>query len=218
MRDSDSSSMTSVAVSTTTATTCTPQPTPHIHKSTIHHAKGMFSLLEVILLLYSCSISFLYSQSALCDCTQLSGRALATSTSISVSTSDSNSNLYSTKNSQQDWIQQHIIGTDNFPTSSVVFPPLFKHGFVQKKMCRGPNKTLCDSTIFPHSKEGDTRHGKQLVYSPYELGNQPISVDQICQVGIRPAINQQPACPPFCLTVCLSLCECVCMLSVASYC
>jgi hypothetical protein len=47
----------------------------------------------------------------------------------------------------------------------------------------GPNKTLCNSSLFQYSKNMDTLHGDQLFYVPYELGKKPLSVDQICQVS-----------------------------------
>lgn len=166
---------------------------------------SLLVFLLVILLLYSCVISFLYhqSQSALYECTGdrtgpgriLSSKVASDTELITINNNNnnnipvsSNMNMHSNSNSNvekvinHDWIQKNIIGMDNFPSSSVEFPYIFKHGFTNK-MCRGSNKTMCDSKLFPHSKQADTLHGDRLVYAPYELGKRPISVDQICQVN-----------------------------------
>lgn len=133
------------------------------------------SVREIILLIYSCGISFLFFSKSVCDCSLSQKRVLISDTRIT--NNDYNS-------SDTDWVQQHIIGRNNFPPSSVEFPLIFKHGFTydERKMCRGHNKTKCNSTLFKHSKQADTLHGDRLIYSPYELGKYPISVDQICQV------------------------------------
>ena len=128
------------------------------------------SFLEILLLLYSCAISYLYHQSSPCDCTLLVGRSL-------VSDTESNSN-------DNDWVQKHVIGKENFPSSSVEFPHIFEDGFKPSKFCRSVNKSMCEHKTFKHAKNMNTLHGEQLMYSPFELGNQHISVDQVCRVFV----------------------------------
>ena len=83
----------------------------------------------------------------------------------------------------REWVKNNIIGAENFPKSSVTVPALYEKGFIQRKLCRGRNKTLCESKHFKHSAGMDTLHGDQVMYCPYELGDQPISVDQVCMVS-----------------------------------
>ena len=90
-----------------------------------------------------------------------------------------------THSTHQNWIFQHIIGPKNLPPSSTKINQIFPktNGFNTHKACMGPNKTLCNSSLFQYSKNMDTLHGDQLFYVPYELGKKPLSVDQICQVS-----------------------------------
>jgi hypothetical protein len=122
-------------------------------------------VLEIILLVYAGVITSFYYQLSLRDC-MLSERSLLSGSSTN-----------------NDWVQKHIIGIDNFPSSSVEIQSLFSSGFNQKNLCRGADKSLCDSDLFHHSKQSDTLHGNQLIYLPFELGESPISVDQVCHVS-----------------------------------